>query len=1250
MRKGGKMGKNFYFTLLAGLILSCGLIQSLESAEVTKETQWYYGYDGSDPETVGLWHFDELKGNVAKDSSKKGNDGLFQKAKWSKEIKKFGEGAISLDGLKEYIEIKDNPSLHLKQFTLEAWIYPTEECTTRKTSMIICKMETYKKAAANHWLRLEKGYLCTGFWGWTSKEKEKGHWMYVRDKSTPIPANCWTHVAGTYDGEALRLYLNGREIAYRVMSSQYKVVDSENALPVVIGRALPYTDYGFIGVVDEIRISKVAREFEPIEKKGYQSSFWHFDEANGQCVRDVSEYKVGILGESEDKDEHDPEWVKGKSGSCLFFDGNDYVKVPDHLDLNIRKDENFTVELWIKTEKEKIKGSRCAIITKYPGTKPAWYLWLNKKHGTIDFWIRDIDEITVKVRSESDVADGKWHHIKAVRDVGTHKIYIFIDGAMENEAIDATTGTFENKCYVLIGETHLRYSGPFWGCIDEVKIYKKGLTSENSQNSQSFNWEGLQPDKKGKLICQVTKNSPIIDGKLDDSCWKEANKVLLVSNKGWDIPSEKTVAAVICDEKNFYIGFKCYESKMNEIKANALEYNGPVWSDDVVEIFLDTNHNRSTYYHFGVNSLGTRVDGGAYSGNWKAKAHRDKDFWSVEVVIPFEGLVGSDTKNTWTMNLNRSGRVYHQLSCWQPTYGGFHAPDKFGEIVFKDMDFARIYQNIVKDQQRVRKVLSMTKDYIVQLTSPNKKVLKNEKIKGLKEIKLYAAKNEYEPFQLLISPKGEGKLGDFSLRFSDLLGDDGKVIKKEHIKYYEVGYIEEIPDVLFPSGEFSGERGNSKLFWIVLHIPTDARGGEYKGEIKIIPDKGKSCEVNIGLKVWNFTLPKKDRIKTCLFSIWPQLIALWYEAPIGSEKYNKLVSGVFETFATHRIDPDIAVPGGWWEFGREKAGAYWRDSFKSVAKFEDGIYGKDALSYFDKWANFWVSNGLELNYIIMSPTDRTLDTPEKMINLERFWNIWYPHLEEKGWADRMYIRPFGDEFEKPGKMWTAAKEGRERALLVKKIAPKIKVLATVSGEFHKINEYINDVVDIWSLNSYLGDKGKIAYFKERQKEGDLVCPYIHGNVMLTNSALKLRGFFWELWRDKADGCTLWSVNFWAHDPTFSSYFAKYQNMEKKSDGSFKVFSQRIKGAGGTLLWPGKKEILGSIRLELIRDGIEDYEFLRILSDKLKSQRCPESIKKEIEQLLENIRNNFWNLLKDSDSFCDIRQKIGSLIERVEKYN
>ena len=67
--------------------------------------------------------------------------------------------------------------------------------------------------------------------------------------TTANPVNVWTHVALTYDGTIIRLYVNGAQAGSQARTGSIQA----NSNPLWIGGNSPYGEY-FQGLIDEVRV------------------------------------------------------------------------------------------------------------------------------------------------------------------------------------------------------------------------------------------------------------------------------------------------------------------------------------------------------------------------------------------------------------------------------------------------------------------------------------------------------------------------------------------------------------------------------------------------------------------------------------------------------------------------------------------------------------------------------------------------------------------------------------------------------------------------------------------------------------------------------------------------------------------------------------------------------------------------------------------------------------------------------------
>jgi RHS repeat-associated protein len=187
------------------------------------------------PGLVAAYGFTEGGGNTLTDLSGNGHTGTLSGAVWTS-AGKFGN-ALAFNGTDSWVTAADSDLLDLTTgMTLMAWVYPTTASGTRD---ILLKegpsVDIYNLYARNWQGRPESNVYVSG----TNRTAE----------GDPLPVNTWTHVAGTYDGATLRLFLNGIEVASTAVSGP--IATSTGVLR--IGGNSIWGEF-FQGMIDEVRI------------------------------------------------------------------------------------------------------------------------------------------------------------------------------------------------------------------------------------------------------------------------------------------------------------------------------------------------------------------------------------------------------------------------------------------------------------------------------------------------------------------------------------------------------------------------------------------------------------------------------------------------------------------------------------------------------------------------------------------------------------------------------------------------------------------------------------------------------------------------------------------------------------------------------------------------------------------------------------------------------------------------------------
>jgi hypothetical protein len=483
-------------------------------------------------------------------------------------------------------------------------------------------------------------------------------------------------------------------------------------------------------------------------------------------------------------------------------------------------------------------------------------------------------------------------------------------------------------------------------------------------------------------------------------------------------------------------------------------------------------------------------------------------------------------------------------------------------------------------------------------------VFKDDPAMANSNITLYTAKNEYEPFQIVVKAPALSDLTNVNVTISDLTGPNGASISSDNIKLYREHYLLVThgsksydaetntplgpgwyPDALIPFTDpatgkdltgrldavpFNLAAGENQPIWVDIYTPSDVPAGLYNGIATITSNQGTST-VDVSLNVWNFSLPAKRSLGS-------------FAKTVESLRSRATAVELLE----HRFNPKFVD--------------------RSDERFLIDNHGLDMVHVYD-WSN------ASYRRCLIDPVPPVSEILESTANHEPelyLYNsyaneIWpctgiYPELF--GWATNLrlgeahpmlFMYPI-DELMGPDLNHTAA-----------------DIWVVLPRHYDQSRTHIETLIDhpnteVWSYNPLV-------------QEG--YSPKYTIDFLPINSRI-LQGFINQSLG--LTGTQFWLVDYWTNDP--------WDNAE---------FYRADAPGEGHMAYPGEdvglpNQIVSGVRLKLFREGSEDFEYIQILKNLGEEQFALDTTR--------TVAVDFHTWTQDKDVLYAARELLGERIHRL----
>ncbi|KPK35751.1 MAG: hypothetical protein AMK70_04740 [Nitrospira bacterium SG8_35_1] len=460
----------------------------------------------------------------------------------------------------------------------------------------------------------------------------------------------------------------------------------------------------------------------------------------------------------------------------------------------------------------------------------------------------------------------------------------------------------------------------------------------------------------------------------------------------------------------------------------------------------------------------------------------------------------------------------------------------------------------ISEERRTTKIATPS---IVWIVDGMQRVKRDEPAGTGTSIELFAARGEYEPFQIIIRAP-QGGLNNVNVLAQDLTGPGGQKITKNNITLYREHYIYLsqgssdwggsnrplgpgwYPEPLIPfvdpqtgqdlSGAqldavpFNLAENRNQPIWVDVFVPRNVQAGQYTGTFTVTSDQG-NMTTQLTLNVWDFELPLKPS--------FPAITQLRNAG--GKEAYIELLKHKFNPYSVGT------------ELERELI-----DDYGLVAQT----------------TGFW--SGIDYGNCNPMPPPPSLSDVQDEVKKHQIDLLLFSH-----YADEIEACPniFNDVVQWAKRL----REGGVKPLLPTNVIPALMgdsnensaadIWVVLPKMYDAYTDNINQVIqrgeEVWTYNALVQD--------EYSPKWTIDFPPINFRIQ--------PGFISQSL--DVTGVQYWVFDHWTEDPW--NDLTKYGN-EYPGDGVF-VYPGNMVGISGVA--PG-------MRLKWIREGIEDWEYVHML--------------------------------------------------------
>jgi len=474
------------------------------------------------------------------------------------------------------------------------------------------------------------------------------------------------------------------------------------------------------------------------------------------------------------------------------------------------------------------------------------------------------------------------------------------------------------------------------------------------------------------------------------------------------------------------------------------------------------------------------------------------------------------------------------------------------------------------------------------LASANERVFEGDRARGTPataSVAVALARNETEPFQVVLRPRRS--LHAVHVTVSDLTNGEHRW-PAEAFTVHRVGWIPVDPPSVLPAphplpagddvateqrsrpgrhpdplltGPFDAPARRAVSLWISAKAPADLAPGLYRGSLRVASADQPPVEVELTARVWDFALPDRLRVN----ALAP--FELHYGERDGFE-------AAAHDYAAHHVSL-ATLPPPIVTFDGDRAVLDTRDFDRAATLALDRLGMRDV--YFPITGVYFLPRARDCAtraWYGRPFCDASGQlTPAFLAALSSYVGQMAAHLAERGWLARFRFAVL-DEPASPAEYALV----RQVAALVRQVAPGLPIALS-----HGPIPELQGSVDTWLLGHFQPRR-----MAEALARGERLEWYPNQLTLIDRPATNTRVLGWAMWHTHLTGLVLWATQY------------AWRGLDRELASARPVLtthSGRPLWGSGTFLYPDEAwHPVPSVRWELVRDTLEDYEYLALQDD------------------------------------------------------